>query len=361
MGNVNLTGVSTNIMVTILMFIMVFLMPFVDRKICKYLEIPLDDRASRNPKADSLLHIRKIILIFVFLLYLAAVAYVTFFSRSAADDYLVHIALYQSLANSIRIDYGILEFFNSILYEGLGSALSHIHVISREGIVQVYLNIVMFVPMGYLLPYVFDWFRRHITSRTVIASFLASFAIENLQLITRHGYYDIDDLFSNTLGGFIGQGLYMMFAYFLTHPDFRKEWKNLKRWRQRAKDRAIYPFFSRIRVMRVTLYATDKKEVFDFYGKKLGFRLKKLIADTDDTADYLSDFGKNQIEIRCSGQYKNLPVQNVTIACNNSEYLKKNLEKHGISTSDYVDDPYTGLRTFSFLAPDDTVITIIEE
>ena len=171
----------------------------------------------------------------------------------------------------------------------------------------------------------------------------------------------MDDIITNTLGGLIGQSFYVLFAYVLTHPDFRKEWKQLRRWRSRSRNRAFYPFFSKIDVLRITLLASDKDEVFSFYEEKLGLRLKKLVFVDEKNSYYLFEIGKNQIEIHCSPDFKDIHDQNVTIACNNSEYLKKNLEKHGIATGDYQTDPYTGLRIFSFIGPDRTSITIIEE
>ena len=106
---VKFTVPITEIAVTIMMFVMVFLMPLTDHIICSKLGISLRDGVSENPNADHLLHIRKIILVAIFMLYLAMLGYVAFFSRSAAKDYLLHISFYEDLNNSIKIDYGILE------------------------------------------------------------------------------------------------------------------------------------------------------------------------------------------------------------------------------------------------------------
>ena len=353
-------GLKTNLLVTLLMFVMVVFMPIIDWAVCRSLGISPDDHVSENPKADHYLHIRKIILYIIFGIYVFLLLYVAFFSRSAADDYLIHISLYEDLANAVKIDFGILGFIRDIFVNGFQSAMSHVKVEKIEDIVQVYLNVVLFVPMGYLLPYVFDFFRRHIRFRVILACFLISLAIENIQLITKLGFYDIDDLISNTIGGALGQRFYMWSGYVLAHPDFRKEWARQRRYRKRAKDRALYSFFSRVSLQRTTLYARDKKEVFDFYENKLGFRLKRAVASGEDM-DYLFEFGKDQIEVRCRKDYKEELCQEVTIACNNSEYMKKKLERFDIHTSEYKADPYTDLRTFSFDAPGNTKITIIEE
>lgn len=354
-------SLTANIIVTVMLVIMVFCMPLVDRLVCRKLGINIADGLSINPKADRLLHLRKIILAGTFFIYLAMVIYVTFFSREAYDDYHVHVALFEDLSNSIHIDFGFLSFIKAVFTEGLKSAFSHIQIINPVNIYQVYLNIVMFVPMGYLLPYVFDWFRRSVRRRTVLVCFLISLLIENLQLITKRGFYDIDDIFTNTLGGFIGQGLYVLAAYVLTHPDFRSELRRLRRWRRNARSGAMFPYFSRIHVQRATLFVPDRDEIYSFYGEKLGFRLKKLIPYGEKDGDYLFTFGNNEIEIICRSDNRDIPVQNITLACNNSEYLKKRLEKKGIAVSPYFSDQYTGLRCFTFGCPGNITITIIEE
>lgn len=95
------TSLKVNIMVTLLTVVMVFMLPWLDHFICRKLGVSLSDGISTNLDADRLLHIRKILLIIMFCVYLRAVSYVTFFSRSAADDYQLHIALFQDLGDSM--------------------------------------------------------------------------------------------------------------------------------------------------------------------------------------------------------------------------------------------------------------------
>ena len=357
---ISFTDLRMGIAVTLMMFIMVFFMPFVDRRICRKRSISADDRYSMNPKADRYLHLRKFILVVLFLVYIILLLYVVLFSRSAADDYLLHISFYQDLSNAVEIDLGLLGLLRTVFTEGFSAAASHVRIKQIDDIMQVYMNVVLFVPMGYLLPYVFDVFRKDMHFRTIITCFLASLLIENIQLISRLGFYDVDDLFSNTLGGIIGLRFYILFAYYLSQPDFIKELKQYRRYRRRTIKTPIHPFLSKLHLSRATIFGRNSKEVYDFYVEKLGFRLKRLIPDGED-AYYLFEFGDDQFEVRCSPEYKDLPAQELTIACNNSEHLKKQLDLHDIETSDYKADPYTDLRTFSFAGPDDTMITIIEE
>ncbi len=356
------TSLKVNIMVTVLTIVMVFMLPWFDHLVCRKLGISLSDGISTNSDADRLLHIRKILLIIMFGVYLRAVSYVTFFSRDAADDYLLHIALFQDLGESIRIDLGFFGFIKEVFTNGFSRALKHIRIRNPESISQIYMNICMFIPMGYLLPYVFDWFRRSVTKRVFPVCFLASLLIENIQLVTRRGFYDLDDIVTNTLGGIIGRSLYIAVAYILTHPQWRNDYREFRKWRLNASTRALYPFMHKIHVVRTTLLGTDSNAIFDFYVTRLGFRLLKTVKN-EETVDlnYLLEFGKTQIEIRCIHNLTVIPLQTVTIACNNSEKLKERLEKYSISTGPYQSDPYTGLRTFSFHGPDGVRITIIEE
>ncbi|MBQ6479039.1 MAG: VanZ family protein [Erysipelotrichaceae bacterium] len=356
----NPSKLSTNIMVTIMMILMVIVFPAVDAWICKRLGVSLSDRLSSNPSADRLLHLRKYLLIFIFILYLLGVGYVTFFSRNASQDYLLHTTFMEGFISSFDIDLGILGFFRMIFKNGLPEAVSHVRITGFENIYQVYLNICMFIPLGFLLPYVFDWYRKNSRRKVVLTSFLASLAIENIQLVSKMGYYDVDDLFTNTLGGWIGVLLFRAFAYMVTNPNWRQDLKEFNRWQSHYKDRALVPFFRKIHVSRTTLFASDSETVRNFFGDRLGFYLRKTV-EGEKEIGYLYEFGKTQLEIRCSRNYKKLPQQNLTIACNNSEYLKQRLEKHQIPVSVYQEDPYTGLRTFCFEGPDQIKVTIIEE
>ena len=358
----NPNRLSTNLLVTALVIVMVWFMPWLDRKICSRLEVSLSDGVSSNPNADRILHLRKILLYALFCLYLAMIAYVAFFSRAAEDEYVVHVNLYEDLASSIHIDFGILGLIHSIFTEGISEAMSHVRVSTTTHIKQVYMNICMFIPMGYLLPYISDKFRRHPRRSTLAACFFISLAVENLQLITRRGYYDVDDLFSNVIGGYIGVLLYMSVAYVLIHEDWKDELKAVHIWKRSSRKKALYRFAGRIHFPRTTVCGTERDPILDFYANVLGMRLASVIEDKDDgETNYLFQFGKNQLEVRCVKGEDVPPAQAVTIACNNSEYMRKRLIKNGVAVSEYRPDPYTGLRTFSIPGPDNVTVTVIEE
>ena len=71
---------------------------------------------------------------------------------------------------------------------------------------NVLLNILLFVPLGILVPLVFPKCRG---SRIILVVFGTTLFVECLQLITGSGVCDVDDLFANALGGLMGYCLLM--------------------------------------------------------------------------------------------------------------------------------------------------------
>lgn len=71
----------------------------------------------------------------------------------------------------------------------------------------VTLNIVMFLPLGILLPLLHDRFKKAVW--TILAGILLTLSIETFQYFTGFGVFEFDDLFNNTLGAIIGYGLTM--------------------------------------------------------------------------------------------------------------------------------------------------------
>ncbi len=86
---------------------------------------------------------------------------------------------------------------------------------------QVISNIIMFIPLGFLLPIVFKKFRSFFN--TTLFAFAFSFFIECFQYFIGRSS-DIDDLILNTLGGIIGYGIFILFNKWLSTQNW---WKNL--------------------------------------------------------------------------------------------------------------------------------------
>lgn len=70
---------------------------------------------------------------------------------------------------------------------------------------NIILNILMFVPLGILLPLMFKKCEKFWVTYSI--GFLSTLFLEILQFITRRGIFEIDDIFNNTLGCIIGYGI----------------------------------------------------------------------------------------------------------------------------------------------------------
>ena len=351
--NVNANSLSTNLLVTGIVMVMVFVMPWIDRKLCAKLKLDLTGAVSENPAAPFLLRVRKLMLFCIFAVYVAVVAWLVFFSRDATEEYLVHVALFQDLNNAIYIDFGILRELS------LGEPF--IQIIKAEDIAQAYMNLMLFVPMGYLLPYVFDWFRDRPKIRPFVASVLISLLIENLQLVFRRGFYDLDDFIGNSIGALIGQMLFNAVAYVVTHPSWKEDLREYREWKHHARRRTLYPFTRRMSIPRTTLLATDDAEILDFYVVKLGFRLiNQDVSEEDGSTDVLLQMGRSEVEMRCTSEYTGLRRQHLTIAARNLKRMRRRLEKSGIDTANEGLDPYTKQHRLQFEGPDNVLITVIQ-
>ncbi len=73
---------------------------------------------------------------------------------------------------------------------------------NKDLLQEVILNVVLFVPIGMLIAFLFD--RRWIYLKGLLTGFLASLTVETLQLIMQRGLFELDDIFHNTLGCVIG-------------------------------------------------------------------------------------------------------------------------------------------------------------
>lgn len=87
------------------------------------------------------------------------------------------------------------------------------------------LNCLLFVPFGVVLSlFSFVYERRPVIQflLVLLISFAVSMVIECVQLITQRGYYEVQDLMLNTLGGILGWVLFRIIYLFGTILKHRK-------------------------------------------------------------------------------------------------------------------------------------------
>lgn len=80
---------------------------------------------------------------------------------------------------------------------------------NSDGATTYILNIIMFIPLGFLLPYIWKSFRN--LKYIIFSSFIFSLSIELTQLLNKRTT-DIDDLIMNTIGGILGFIIFKIFS-----------------------------------------------------------------------------------------------------------------------------------------------------
>ena len=73
---------------------------------------------------------------------------------------------------------------------------------------NIIFNYCMFIPFGFLLS--LRWEKLRSAKAIFLSGFSFSLMIESLQLITRRGMFEFDDLLGNTVGALIGYGIFCL-------------------------------------------------------------------------------------------------------------------------------------------------------
>lgn len=76
------------------------------------------------------------------------------------------------------------------------------------------LNIILLMPLGFLLPYIWPKLNFY---KTLLVGFAVSFTIETTQYLAHWGCLDFDDIFNNTLGSCLGYGCFKIYKHFSKH------------------------------------------------------------------------------------------------------------------------------------------------
>ena len=124
-------------------------------------------------------------------IYILAIIYLTFISRELMPIH--HYSINPFGAARRGLEFG----------GGLISGLLHgtVKITNWAELRNIILNILLFIPFGYLLPTLFPRLR---SWHVILLGLAFSLCIELLQLLTRLGYADVDDLINNTFGAAIG-------------------------------------------------------------------------------------------------------------------------------------------------------------
>jgi len=135
---------------------------------------------------------KKLFLWVCFIAYLLLLGYLLFYSarfgRVGNEEYRYNLTFLQEIRRFYHL--------------GINTGDWHLFVLNVCG------NVVVFMPIGAFLPKLIDRCKNMFL--TTIFTFELSLCVELIQLVTRTGSFDVDDLFLNTLGGLFGYILYMI-------------------------------------------------------------------------------------------------------------------------------------------------------
>ena len=125
--------------------------------------------------------------IFLFILYMGMLVYFLFFAESYGRA--------GEMAREYR--YNLIPFVEIRRFWMYREQVGNFAMI-----LNIFGNVVGFVPFGYILPVINDRFRNWLL--IVVNGFSLSLCVETAQLIFRVGSFDVDDLLLNTLGALLG-------------------------------------------------------------------------------------------------------------------------------------------------------------
>lgn len=139
-------------------------------------------------KGSKKLNKTRILIWSVFLIYIVIVLGATLINRApnSSNNY-INTYVFETYM-SIWYGYSSFEFRNLIL------------------------NILMFIPFGFMLPLLFKKCEKFYITYFLI--FGMSLFIEISQLVSKRGLFEVNDLINNTLGGVIGYGFVMVLLLF---------------------------------------------------------------------------------------------------------------------------------------------------
>lgn len=140
------------------------------------------------------IHIKKLVLVAVFIGYIIFVLELTVFGRGTSHYLQMNLQPFSGYIDAWK-KYSLRDLQNCIF------------------------NILMFVPLGVFLPLVNSKFKKFKWLVLVVVS--ATLSIETYQTLSGSGIFELDDLMNNSLGGIIGYQLYRLGASIVHHKKVK--------------------------------------------------------------------------------------------------------------------------------------------
>lgn len=101
--------------------------------------------------------------------------------------------------------------YNLVPFNEISRYILHSDMFTSEQLlVNIMGNIGAFLPFGFFVPITLEGYNSFL--KVTFLSLVFSACVESIQLITRVGSFDVDDIILNTVGGAVGYILYYVFS-----------------------------------------------------------------------------------------------------------------------------------------------------
>ncbi len=138
----------------------------------------------------------------LFVIYILSLLYFTMMCRTSSDSRTLRSGLFDTIRSSVSMEGGL-------------------HVTDRVTFNAMLLNILLFVPLGFILPAIFKLFTK--IYFMIPFGLIISLIIETTQYFTGLGVFDVDDLLFNTLGTALGALLFRLLVMVERKREKRRE------------------------------------------------------------------------------------------------------------------------------------------
>lgn len=142
-------------------------------------------------------------------IYIAGLLWITVFSRSRQVSSSASFDFFQPFRVAYDFDLDWESFNYCLKSFRWREIISAIHLRSLPALLQIVLNIELFIPFGFLYRMMPNCSKKTCFARGLFYSFSFSLLVELIQWKLKLGLFEVNDFLNNTIGAFVG----MWFAY----------------------------------------------------------------------------------------------------------------------------------------------------